>query len=417
MRLVLAACAVVALSLPATAAADLADETALAERYAPVVRLVEQARGVRLRASRTSRSTSTLLFDEPTVALRGPWGGGDLVKIAPAADDSRRERFEYHLDFPGNALDPGCDYERWARRLTEGTHADGLRARGDRARPARASSRSSTGSTTPSTTGTTLHEGDWEMIQLVFDAADARRGARARAGRGRLQPARGRRAGDLGRRQARARRRDASRRAPGGGLARELLRRGALLGSSAVAGRRLRRHDRADVRRPPGGADDPERSRRRPRAAFPWIEFEGRWGELQRAFFNGPTGPNLKSQWTEPDRVVRGLARPQPRRPGRRRARHGRDRLLLRRHRGGFAARCGAPSTIRCRSSRARRPRSRSSCSLLVAHDVAPGRAAPPRPPTRLGPGARGRRRACTSAGSRALPRDRARRSCPSPCS
>jgi hypothetical protein len=36
------------------------------------------------------------------------------------------------------------------------------------------------------------------------------------------------------------------------------------------------------------------------RAAFPWIEFEGRWGELQRAFYNGPTGPNLKDQWTEP---------------------------------------------------------------------------------------------------------------------
>ena len=35
-------------------------------------------------------------------------------------------------------------------------------------------------------------------------------------------------------------------------------------------------------------------------AAFPWIVFEGRWGELQPAFFNGPTGPNLKRQWTEP---------------------------------------------------------------------------------------------------------------------
>ena len=35
-------------------------------------------------------------------------------------------------------------------------------------------------------------------------------------------------------------------------------------------------------------------------AAFPWIAFEGRWGELQKAFFNGPTGPNLKTQWTQP---------------------------------------------------------------------------------------------------------------------
>jgi hypothetical protein len=36
------------------------------------------------------------------------------------------------------------------------------------------------------------------------------------------------------------------------------------------------------------------------RAAFPCITFEGRWGELQEAFYNGPTGPNMKRQWTEP---------------------------------------------------------------------------------------------------------------------
>jgi hypothetical protein len=43
----------------------------------------------------------------------------------------------------------------------------------------------------------------------------------------------------------------------------------------------------------PGDADAARR-------AFPWITFEGRWGELQPTFFNGPTGPNLKSQWTRP---------------------------------------------------------------------------------------------------------------------
>ena len=36
------------------------------------------------------------------------------------------------------------------------------------------------------------------------------------------------------------------------------------------------------------------------RADYPWIAFEGRWGELRPAFFNGPTGPNLKEQWTHP---------------------------------------------------------------------------------------------------------------------
>src|SRR5262249_22127576 len=34
--------------------------------------------------------------------------------------------------------------------------------------------------------------------------------------------------------------------------------------------------------------------------AYPWIAFLGRWGERRPAFLNGPTGPNLKTQWTEP---------------------------------------------------------------------------------------------------------------------
>ena len=41
-------------------------------------------------------------------------------------------------------------------------------------------------------------------------------------------------------------------------------------------------------------------------AEFPWIAFEGRWGELQEAFFNGPTGPNLKRSWVEPVQVSEG---------------------------------------------------------------------------------------------------------------
>ena len=77
---------------------------------------------------------------------------------------------------------------------------------------------------------------------------------------------------------------------------------------------------------------DPDAARR----AFPWIAFEGRWGELQRAFFNGPTGPNLKSQWTEPigwseDWRPRSYAVPTGGV-----ARHGRDRLLLHRGRDGL---------------------------------------------------------------------------------
>ena len=145
-----------------------------------------------------------------------------------------------------------------------------------------------------------LHEGDWEMIQLDFDANDAHQALSKQPVGGRLQPARRRREGRLGRRQAQARRRHASGRLPGGRLPRELLRRGALPRQLCGAGRRLRQHHAGRTstcaRRWPRSPATP--AARSP--TFPWIGFQGRWGELQPAFFNGPTGPNLKSQWTEP---------------------------------------------------------------------------------------------------------------------
>jgi hypothetical protein len=169
----LALVAAVALAWCPAAYADLADETALAEAYAPVVRLVEQLEECGPGEPYLPIDVD-VLFDEPTVALRGPWGGAgaDLVEVGPSAADLSRRLFEYHLDFPGNALDPGCDYERWARQLTEG-HEPTVYAHV---------------ATDPGHPGqlslqywlfyvfndwNNLHEGDWEMIQLVFEAGGA----------------------------------------------------------------------------------------------------------------------------------------------------------------------------------------------------------------------------------------------------
>ncbi len=138
------------LVLPPAAGADLADERALAEKYAPVVRIVEQLE-VCGYGEPFVPTDIDLLLDEQTVALRGPWNRTDLVEISPSANDLV-DRFEYHLDFPGDALDPGCDYNRWAQRLTEGSepvvyaHVAGREGQGRR---------SSTGSSTRSTTSTT----------------------------------------------------------------------------------------------------------------------------------------------------------------------------------------------------------------------------------------------------------------------
>ncbi len=35
-------------------------------------------------------------------------------------------------------------------------------------------------------------------------------------------------------------------------------------------------------------------------AEYPWLGFTGNWGEKHAAFYNGPTGPNVHSQWDHP---------------------------------------------------------------------------------------------------------------------
>ena len=191
-----------------------------------------------------------------------------------------------------------------------------------------------------------LHEGDWEMIQLNFHASTAAEALQRDAERGRLQPARGRRASGVGRPQARARRRHAPGRLPGRRLARELLRGGALPRRVRLAGRRLRRHPkRGPASTRPVGRRSSRATRPRPARSSPGSAFEGRWGELQPAFFNGPTGPNLKTPVDAADPLVAGLARPGLRGAGRRRAGDADDRLLLRRD--GRAARGCSGSAVR----------------------------------------------------------------------
>src|SRR6187431_2380245 len=157
------------LALAPAAAADLRDEQALAERYSPVVRLVEQPEECGPGEPYEPTDVDVFLGEE-TVALRGPWRTTDLVKIAPTAEDLVG-RYAYHLDFPGNPLNPGCDYERWSHRLAAGTTPTVYaHVATDPGHPGLALQY---WLFYPFNDFNNLHEGDWEMIQLVFEATDA----------------------------------------------------------------------------------------------------------------------------------------------------------------------------------------------------------------------------------------------------
>jgi hypothetical protein len=288
----------VALAAPAIARAALSDEKALAERYAPVVRLVKQEHECGPGEPYEPMDVDAL-FGQPTVALTGPWSGNDVVKIGPKAKDLAQGLYQYHLDFPGNALQPGCDYERWARFVSEG-HEPTVYAHVPPSDPLH-----------PGQLAlqywlfyayndwNNLHEGDWEMIQLLFDARNAADAlAKPPTSVGYSQHEGAERADwDA----AKLERAGGTHPVvyPAAGSHANFFDQGLFLGSSASQGVGCDNTNGPHTEINPVVQtipSDPAEAR----AQFPWIAFDGRWGELQPSFFNGPTGPNLKTQWTEP---------------------------------------------------------------------------------------------------------------------
>jgi len=287
--------AVGALSLPAVVHAQAEEE--LAQRYAPVVRLVEQKEECGPGEPYEPIDIDAI-FGQDTVSLRGPWTENDLVKIAPTAADLGKGLFEYNLDFPGDALNPGCDYERWARRITQGKQpAVYAHVATEPAYPDRLALQYWI--FYPFNDWNNNHEGDWEMVQLVFAAAspDEALGEQPlEIGYSQHEGAEKAAWGD-----DKLERVDGTHPVvyPAAGSHANFYDDALYIGRSADEG---------------VGCDDttgPSRELRplvhtipsdpaAARNAFPWIAYEGRWGERRRAFLNGPTGPNLKSQWTEP---------------------------------------------------------------------------------------------------------------------
>ena len=272
-------------------------EEELAELYAPVVRLVEQPEECGPGEPYEPIDVEAI-FDEETVSLRGPWRSNDLVEIAPSGEDLGRGLFEYNLDFPGDALNPGCTYELWARRITEGSeptvYAHVVQ---EAAYPDRLALQYWL--YYPFNDWNNLHEGDWEMIQLVFPAGSAEEALEVEPLEVGYSQHEGAERAEWGEEKLEIVDGTHPVVYPAAGSHANFYSEGLFLGRSAEQGvgcddttgpsRELRP---AAVSIP----SEPEAAQ----AAFPWIAFEGRWGERQQAFYNGPTGPNLKTQWTEP---------------------------------------------------------------------------------------------------------------------
>src|SRR4029077_7303733 len=153
------------------ASAGLADQSALAKRFAPVVRIVTQAKECGPGEPYLPLDVN-VLFGADTVSLRGPWNRTDLISIAPTAAQVGKGLYGYHLDFPGDALNPGCSYEQWERVISAGTKPTVYaHVATEQGQPGKLALQYWLFYVFNDWNNP--HEGDWEMIQLNFDAATA----------------------------------------------------------------------------------------------------------------------------------------------------------------------------------------------------------------------------------------------------
>ena len=249
-----------------------------------------------------------------------------------------------------------------------------------------------------------LHEGDWEMIQLNFDARDAREALAEEPVEVGYSSHEGAEQADWGDDKLELVERDASGRLSRRGLAREQVRRGALPRELGRGGRRLRRHPRPARRASPGGQDHTERHRRG-RSRVSLDRLRGSVGRASEGVLQRPHRAQPEAQWTEPIEWSEGW-RTRSYLPCRPAACSGRARPTSSARRSRPDRRPDPASARPCRDSARARHDPGARRLPRHAHDVATRRAAQGGAPANLGADRLGGRPDVRQTGA-AVPRHR----------
>ncbi|MEZ5264337.1 MAG: Vps62-related protein [Acidimicrobiales bacterium] len=236
------------------------------------------------------------VLGNPQVLLRQVGNANPVMSRGPDGADLHGLGGGFYLDFPGDALTPGCLYEQDGRRFTTGleptVYAHVIEDVGD-------------GQLVLQywfywyyNDWNNKHESDWEGIALLFDVPTAEAALATDPVQVGYSQHEGGEAADW----------DAAKLDREGdhpvvyssvGSHASYFGAALYLGRGASEGFGCDNTDGPHRRVAPdvvllpdaaSGAADP----------FAWLEFEGRWGERQSGPFNGPTGPTLKERWHDP---------------------------------------------------------------------------------------------------------------------
>jgi hypothetical protein len=293
MRVAIAAVALV-LAFPQPVAAQTAgsvtpEEQALLERFAPVIAIRHQETpcgdGERFRPVPVD-----VVLGRDDVVLRN--SSGDVVARAPTVGDLAGRGADHWLDFPGNALEPGCTYEEWFRSL-DATPSIYGRVTGDQ------------GHLVLQywfywvyNQWNDLHESDWEGIQLEFDTDDIGKAMTTMPSRYAYAQHEGAEYADRGDDKVKLVDDTHPVVYSAQGSHASYFSSTRWFGKSGATG------FGCDDTRSPIDRLQPEviaLPRDAPKdGAFAWLSYQGHWGQKEPSFDNGPTGPASKDRWDEP---------------------------------------------------------------------------------------------------------------------
>ncbi len=300
-RLALAVALTALAASPPAHAADPSPAVQLATRYAPVLAFAPQHRecgsGEAYRPTRVD-----VLLGHHEVQLRGP--GRKVVTDAPTGSELFGLGEHYYIDQPGDPLKPGCVFERNWRAWSAGTKPTVYaHIATDAAHRDKLALQFWLFYTFNDFSG--KHEGDWEMVQVDFAATTPEEA--------------------LSRQPYQV---DAAQHAGGertDWTSADLLKQGThpvlfvatgshatYFGHALYLGRGPSEGFGCDDTRDattlvhPGVELLPEvpDSASQP---FPWLAFHGLWGQREKGFNNGTTGPSAKDPWTQPIDWADGL--------------------------------------------------------------------------------------------------------------
>ena len=314
-RFILLAVALAAVAAPAEAA-DLAAQR-LAEKYVPITMLREQRRPPCDTKEEQYQPTSVdAVLGNPTVTLTHELPNGKLedVKKAPTAADIAGKRDGWYLDYEGKVLGDTCVYARAFKKLLDEGKAPAITYAHIAREPNRDGFVLQYWFFWYFNQFNDLHEADWEGMQLAFEANTTKEaleeepdeiilfqhagGERADWEDGKVQkegthpivyPAAGSHATFY----------DSAVYVENG-------QNGSGVGCD-VTSEPLRELRLRPVLLPDTAPEA---------GAFQWLSYRGRWGEREKGFNNGPTGPVTKTVWREPFAWMEKQRSTSPRFPG-----------------------------------------------------------------------------------------------------